>query len=82
MSLPMKALRALTDDDLVEKYDATAVNTGVGLDYYREELQRREQAAANQASDRLARASLRLACATLVLSVVAVAIALLSLLLR
>ena len=78
MSLPMKALRELTDDELIEQYDATAVNTFVGIDYYRDELARREQVAANRASDRLARASLRLAYATLVLSVVAVVIALVS----
>ena len=74
----MKALRKLTDDELIEQYDSLAVHTSVGLDYYTHEIQRREQEAANRASDRLARASLRLAYATLVLSVAAVVIALLA----
>jgi len=75
MSLSMKALRALTDDELIRQYDAATEHVVGGIDYYREELQRREQVTANQASDRLARASLRLAYATLVLSAAAVVIA-------
>ncbi|OIQ94686.1 hypothetical protein GALL_233440 [mine drainage metagenome] len=66
----------MTDEQLMDEYDAVAASTFVGINYYADELRRREQAAANRASDRLARASLRLSYATLVLSAVAVVIAL------
>jgi len=37
----LSELRALTDGDLEALYDETAVNTVVGLEWYREEIHRR-----------------------------------------
>ncbi|MDZ4056966.1 MAG: hypothetical protein U1D69_08365 [Polynucleobacter sp.] len=39
-----KELEALTDDELIARYDAVAVNTVVGTGFYREELVRRQMA--------------------------------------
>lgn len=47
MSLTLKELRALSDDELVEKYDNTANHTSVGLNYYAEELNRRSNEKTN-----------------------------------
>ena len=41
-------LRALSEEELIKQYDATATETVVGLDFLREELARRETAAATQ----------------------------------
>lgn len=76
MSLPIRELREMTYEQVMEKYDEAAASTVVGINYYADELRRREQATANAASDRLARTSLRLSYATLLLSMVAVVIAL------
>ncbi|MHB1490940.1 MAG: hypothetical protein ACYCTH_10675, partial [Cellulomonas sp.] len=77
MSQPTRRVRDITYEQVVEKYDEVAAGTSLGLDFYATELRRRDQATANAASDRLARTSLRLSYATLLLSVVAVVIALL-----
>ena len=37
-------LEALTDDELIARYDAAAVNTVVGTGFYREEIARRQMA--------------------------------------
>lgn len=39
-----KELEALTDDELIARYDAAAVNTVVGTGFYLEELVRRQMA--------------------------------------
>ncbi|MBH3440981.1 hypothetical protein [Pseudomonas luteola] len=39
-----KELEALTDDELIARYDAAAVSTVVGTGFYREELVRRQMA--------------------------------------
>lgn len=39
-----KELEALTDDELIARYDAAAVNTVVGTGFYLEELVRRQLA--------------------------------------
>ena len=41
MSLKLKELRALSDEEIVERYDQTASHTAVGLNYYGNELNRR-----------------------------------------
>lgn len=46
MAPTLKALRQMTDEELVAQYDEFAERTGVGLNFYLEELRRREQAAA------------------------------------
>lgn len=48
MSLKLKELRELTDEQLVEKYDQTANRVAVGIDYYAEELNRRSNESTNK----------------------------------
>ncbi len=48
MSLKLKELRALTDEEVIEKYDQTASHTAVGLNYYTEELNRRSNENTNK----------------------------------
>jgi hypothetical protein len=55
MSFNIKDLRSISDEELIRLHDALAVNTSVGVDYYLEELQRREQRRANEISERLSR---------------------------
>lgn len=43
MALSLSDLRNLTDDELVEKHDAQAKTTVVGIQYYLDELSRRYQ---------------------------------------
>jgi hypothetical protein len=54
-------LHELSDDELIDEHDKLAMNTFVGTQYYLDELRRRELLRAMEASDHLARASLRLA---------------------
>jgi hypothetical protein len=42
MAHQLEELRALSDDELVAMHDENAKNTVVGIDYYLNELQRRE----------------------------------------
>ena len=42
-ALSLSDLRNLTDDELVEKHDAQAKTTGVGIQYFLDELNRRYQ---------------------------------------
>lgn len=48
MSFKLRELRALTDDELIEKYDEKASSTSVGLNYYTEELNRRSNENTNK----------------------------------
>lgn len=48
MSLKLKELRELTDEQLVEMYDRTASHTAVGLNYFTEELNRRSNENTNK----------------------------------
>ncbi|SEW26240.1 hypothetical protein [[Clostridium] fimetarium] len=48
MSLRLKELRKLPDEELVELYDQTANYTSVGLNYYAEELNRRSNENTNK----------------------------------
>lgn len=43
-ALKLAELRALSDDDLAERYDVKAERTLVGLDFLASEIARREQA--------------------------------------
>jgi hypothetical protein len=42
MSYPLQELRAASDAELIERHDRLAQNTSVGVNYYLEELARRE----------------------------------------
>lgn len=43
MALSLSDLRNLTDEELVERHDAQAKTTGVGTQYFSDELNRRYQ---------------------------------------
>ena len=43
MAASLAELRAMSDDEIVRQYDKQASNTGVGLNYWTEELNRRSQ---------------------------------------
>ena len=43
MSHSLKALRELTDDELISLHDGVAIHTAVGLTYYLDEIYRRDQ---------------------------------------
>jgi len=46
-------LRGMSDEDLVREHDEMAQHTIMGLNYYRDEIQRREIAAMNRRMERL-----------------------------
>jgi hypothetical protein len=43
-ALPLEDLRRLSDDELIRRHDQQAMNTVVGIDYYLNELARRDTA--------------------------------------
>lgn len=75
MSHSIHNLRAMTDLQLIQYHDEIAVHTSVGVDYYLEELHRRETRAAMRSNQRLAMAATAL-------SIVGTAAAVLALFLR
>jgi hypothetical protein len=79
MSRSISALRAMTDDQLIEEHDGHAVNTIVGTDYYVEELERRSRERATEASQRLADEGVKLSRRTYVLTWVSAGTSLLAL---
>lgn len=76
MSFSIEQLRTKSDDDIVRLHDQVAENTMVGVNYYLDELRRRETAAAMRSSHRLALASFVMTAVSTVTAVVAVVIAL------
>lgn len=82
MTFPLQRLRSMSDEELIALHDQTAVNTVFGVDYFLDELRRREQVRGAESSERLTRAALRLARANTVLAVVALIVSVLALLLR
>lgn len=70
MSEPIKVLRALTDDEVIACHDAAAEHTQGGVSFYLDQLRRREQVRAIEASNRLARAAVRLTVANTLLAIV------------
>jgi hypothetical protein len=76
MAFTWQQLRATDDDRLIALHDAVAENTSVGLNYYLEEIQRRNQERAIAESQKLAKASLWLTVANTLLAVVAIVVAL------
>ncbi|NRQ51563.1 hypothetical protein [Aeromicrobium stalagmiti] len=57
----LRDLNALSDSDLIRLHDAAADNVTVGVDYYLNEIHRRQAAAAIRTSQRLAAAATGLA---------------------
>ncbi len=75
MSHTIERLRAASDDDLIREHDKVATHMQAGVDYFLDELRRRDQARAMRTSQRLAFASFVLSAINAVLAVVAVVIA-------
>ena len=48
MAFSLAELRAMSDEELVKYHDSVAQNTTTSLDYYREELVRRENTRQNE----------------------------------
>jgi hypothetical protein len=57
MSHTIRDLRAATDEELIDLHDAIADNVFPSVNYYLDELRRRDQARAMESSHRLAVAS-------------------------
>ncbi len=53
MSFRLEELRNISTEDLVKRHDHAAENTVVGVDYYLDELSRRDQEAQTRAMLRL-----------------------------
>ena len=75
MSYTIKQLRQTSDDQLIAVHDQVAVGVAPSVNYYLDELRRREMAAVMRSSNRLAQASLMLALMNTVVAVVAVVVA-------
>lgn len=89
MSYTIAALRAASDEQLIEEHDQHARHTIVGTAYYMDELERRSRERATEAAQQLALASNRLAVrshrltvASTILSAIATVAAVLALVLR
>ena len=79
MSLPFHELRALSDDEVAAAYDTEARRVPPSLDYWEDELDRRSRERLALAADRLARRSFWLSVVSAGTSVLAVAVAVLTL---
>ena len=73
-------LRAMSDEELVRAYDEVATVTMVGLDWYREELNRRAYERDAAAIRHLTRWTVRLAALSTIAAILALIVAVLSLL--
>ncbi len=74
-------LRETPDEVLVTEHDAIATHTYVGTDYYVEELSRRAFERAAERSHQLARRSMWLAITNLIVSFIAIVVAVLAIVL-
>jgi hypothetical protein len=70
MSLSLKDLRALPTYQLIEQHDQVATHTSVGVNYYLQELERRDNQAATTEMVRLTRLVAILTCVITALTAV------------
>lgn len=75
MSHKYEDLRRSSDAELIEAHDTHAVHTVVGVNYYLDELHRRDLMRATRASQRLAAGSLLLSVIATVAAVLALFLA-------
>jgi hypothetical protein len=75
MSETLEQLRTLSDDELVQRHDKHANNTGVGTKHYLDELDRRSRERSAQAAEQLARDAVTLARRTYQLTWASVSLA-------
>jgi hypothetical protein len=80
MSFNIKDLRSISDEELIRLHDAMAVHTSVEVDYYLQELQRRDQWRSAESTERLARAAVRLTIASTAAAILALVVSVLALL--
>jgi hypothetical protein len=66
MSRSIAELRATSDEKLIEEHDSKAPNTVVGVDYYLQELRRRDAA---RQGDRMERLTIAIAAMTAVVTI-------------
>ncbi len=85
MSHTIKELHNLSDEELISEHDRKAVNTVVGTSYYMEELDRRSREKSNKIiqqlsvdTQKLAARSYRLSLITLITSIIALVIGVVS----
>lgn len=74
MSMKIKDLYALTDEQVQGFHDEKAVHTQVGTDYWMRELERRWREKSDRTNGQLARASLVLSVVSVVIAVVALVV--------
>jgi hypothetical protein len=79
MALKLADLRSMSDEELVRTYDQMAPTTMVGLDWYREELNRRAYERDTEAMRSLTEQTVRLTEQTVRLTRVGIAVAVLAL---
>jgi hypothetical protein len=79
MALKLTALQAMSDEELIRTYDEMAPGTMVGLDWYREELNRRAYERDAEAMRRLTEQTVRLTEQTARLTRMNTAVAILAL---
>ena len=77
MVYKIEELRKVPDEVLITLHDEIAVHTSVGIQYYLDELRRREEMRTIEAANRLARASFWLTLVNSVVAVIAVVVAVL-----
>ncbi len=69
MAQSYEELRSLTDEELVEWYDASSANVSLGLGFIRDEIHRREMAKAQHQMEQLTSSILLLTVALAILTV-------------
>ena len=79
MSMKFAALKATSDEQLMDYHDQLAENTSVGINYYLDEIRRREFQRAAETSAELARRAYWLTVASTGLAVVSVIVAVIAL---
>lgn len=79
MSMSIADLQAISDEQLIEFHDQIAVNTYVGVQYYLDEIRRRQSDKAEQVALELARRAYWMTVASTVLAVLSVIIAVVAL---
>jgi hypothetical protein len=79
MALKLASLLALSDEELIRTYDQVAEGTSVGLEWYREELNRRAAERDTAAMRHMTLWTVRLAVVSVVVALLALVVAVLSL---
>lgn len=79
MAPNLSKLRAMSDEDIVATYDDVAQHTGVGLQFYLDELVRRETARTNEKLVALTGQIRLLTVATTAAAIIAIAISVVAL---